>query len=274
MMTGKLIEKSVILVDKPKGPTSFDIVERVSGILGVKKAGHSGTLDPNATGLMLIALGEARKAMPVLFGLDKEYTGTMKLHGDVEAKKLEKAMKPFIGEITQLPPVRSAVARKPRKRKVFEWALLETSERDVEFRVLCQAGTYIRKLAHDLGLKIGCGAHLTELRRMKIGPFLIEKSITLPDLEGMPKNSLRRVLMPLEKALEMIKLPRITIKDEHEKKIRNGSPIRRDFVREIPEGVKEGDYCGIFDEKGGIVCLGKFISKTGTVAKTERVFLT
>jgi H/ACA ribonucleoprotein complex subunit 4 len=273
MKPEKGTNRSVILIDKPPGLTSFETVELVSKILGVKKAGHSGTLDPNATGLLLIALAEARKAMPVLTGLDKEYVGVMRLHGDVADSDLEKALKSFKGEITQVPPVKSAVARKPRKRVVHEMELLGRRGRDVKFRVLCEAGTYIRKIAHDAGQSLGCGAHLVELRRTRVGPFSIENAVTVSELERMPESEVSKVQIGLEHALDMIKLPRIVIKNEYEPQIRNGSPARKDFVKAIPKNIKEGDYAGVFREDGKIISLSRFIGRVGTVAKTDRVFL-
>jgi len=275
MQTENDLLRAVILIDKPAGLTSFDVVELVSGFLLVRKAGHSGTLDPNVTGLLLIALGEARKAMPVLTGLDKEYVGVMRLHGDVKDRELSQALMSFQGEITQVPPVRSAVARRPRKRVVHEIEILETKGRDVKFRVRCEAGTYIRKIAHDVGQSLSCGAHLIELRRTKVGPFSLEKSVTVSELEKMPESKVKKILIPLEHALDMIKLPRIVISNEYEQRIRNGSPVRRDFVRSMPKvaGVKENGYVGIFNEQGSIICLARFIGKGDTLAKTDRVFL-
>jgi H/ACA ribonucleoprotein complex subunit 4 len=269
----KLLHSSVILVDKPAGPTSFDIVERVSKILKVRKAGHSGTLDPNATGLLLIALGEARKAMPVLTGLDKEYVGVMKIHGDVDRKLVEEALKSFEGEITQVPPVRSAVARKPRKRLVHEIEVLERDGRDVKFRVLCEAGTYVRLIAHDAGEKLGCGAHLVELRRTRVGPFSVDDSVALMELGKMSGKKLEKVLMPLEDALERLQLPKLVIKSESEVVVRNGSPVRKDFVKSVTRKPKEGEYIGVFNESGKIVCLASYVGKGDTVAKTDRVLL-
>lgn len=269
----KWSERSVILIDKHSGPTSFDIVEDVSRTLGVKKAGHSGTLDPNATGLLVIALGESRKAMPVLTGLDKEYVGVMLMHGDVDDAKLRNAMKSFGGEITQVPPVRSAVARKPRKRTVHEIELLGMDERKVRFRVLCQAGTYIRKIAHDLGEELGCGAHLLELRRTKVGPFTIDNAITVDRLKVMSASEAKRVLIPLERCLEMIGLPKIAIRNEFEKNIRNGSPLAREFVTSVTKGVCEGGYVGVFNEDGMVICLALFTGNGKNVARPVRVFL-
>lgn len=271
--SGLSLGRSVILIDKPKGPTSFDVVEAVSKELSVKKAGHTGTLDPNATGLLVIALGEARKAMPVLTGLDKEYEGVLLLHGDADLKILKHALVRFKGEITQVPPVRSAVARKARKRVVHDIELLELKGRNVRFRVRCEAGTYIRKIAHDLGQHMGCGAHLVELRRTKVGPFHVKDSISMPELKRAGKGRAVRSMIRLEDALDAIKLPRIMIKDEYEEKIRNGSPIRSEFVNKAPVSLSAGDDAGVFDGSGRIICLAKYVNKAGTVATVSRVFL-
>jgi H/ACA ribonucleoprotein complex subunit 4 len=268
-----VLGRSIILIDKHAGPTSFDIVEAVSRTLGVKKAGHSGTLDPNATGLLVIALGEARKAMPVLSGLDKEYVGAMTMHGDVADSELTNAMKSFEGEITQTPPVRSAVARKPRKRKVHEIDFLGMDGRKARFRVRCEAGTYIRKIAHDLGEALGCGAHLVELRRTKVGPFTVDKSVTVDDLQGMPAPKVRKMLIPLERGLAMIGLPRIVIKGEFEQTVRNGSPVRGEFLIRVPKYSHEGGYAGVFNEDGMVICLATFSGKGGSIARPVRVFL-
>jgi H/ACA ribonucleoprotein complex subunit 4 len=270
-----VLERSVILVDKPPGMTSFDVVEKVSGLLGVRKAGHTGTLDPNATGLLVIALGEARKAMPVLTGLDKEYAGVMRLHADVGESELKKALSAFEGEITQTPPVRSAVARRPRKRTVHATELLGMNGRDARFRVRCQAGTYIRKIAHDLGEKLGCGAHLVELRRTLVGPFRLGDAVPIAELEAADgwRRLPERTIMPLEKALRIIGLPALVIRDEHEPQVRNGSPVREAFVSGMPPGRPEGAYAVVLNGSGKAVCLARFLGSGDSVAKTERVFL-
>ncbi len=268
-----LIRSSVILIDKPKGLTSLEMVRRVSGILGVKKAGHSGTLDPNATGLLLVTLGEARKAMPVLTGLDKEYIATMVLHGDVRKEKVKDVLWSFIGTIKQMPPVKSAVARKERERRVYELEVTEGRRRTIIFRVLCEAGTYIRKIAHDAGEALGCGAHLAELRRTKVGPFSINGAFTVEELERMTPGSFSEILMPLEEALEKVGLPRMVIKDEYEKQIRNGSPVRESFLKERASGSPVSGYVGVYSESHGIVAIARPCSGRGTVAMTERIFL-
>ena len=261
-MNDHILKKGVVLVDKPSGMTSFDVVEKACRVLGISKAGHAGTLDPNVTGLMLIALEEARKAMPVLMGMDKAYVGKMLLHKDVDKKTLEAAFRKFTGEIVQKPPVKSRVARVERTRKIHSLKILKIEGREVGFEVLCEAGTYIRKLVHDIGQSLASGAHMTELRRTKIGPFEIGEAVELSNLSE--KN-----VFPLEKALERVGLGKVVVNDEAIAKIRNGSPVFPDFIIKR-EKAEENQTLGIFDRSGSIIALGK---KAGDKIKTERVFL-
>lgn len=187
----------IVLVDKPHGITSGECVRRVKGILGVERAGHSGSLDGNASGVLLIALGRALKSMPALAGLDKEYEGVVHFHGDFEKDKLKVAAGKFIGKIEQVPPRRSAVARKPRIREIYSLDILKVSGRDVYFRARTQAGTYVRRLATNLGEALGIKAHLKALRRTGIGPF------TLGDCAGL-KGLNKKDIIPVEGVLERI----------------------------------------------------------------------
>jgi len=223
----KALHKGVVLVDKPSGPTSHDVVQMVRKNLGAKKAGHSGTLDPKVTGVMLIALNEATKAVTVLMGMDKEYEGTMHIHEDFDSQKLEKTMKSFVGKIIQTPPVRSAVARRPREREVYIFEILEIRGRDVNFRTRCQAGTYIRKLVSDLGEKLGIGAHMTSLRRTAVGDFKLNECFPV---EKIKKSD----IIPLEEALHRVSLQGIDINKEQYQKIKNGAPIDYNTVIKQP----------------------------------------
>ncbi len=260
-MNSRILRRGVVLVDKPKGMTSFDVVEHVRKTFGIKKAGHTGTLDPNVTGLMLIALEESRKAMPVLMGLDKEYKGKMLLHVNVNKEAIQRTFRKFTGEIVQKPPVRSRVARVERKRKIHSLNILRIRGREITFEVKCEAGTYIRKLVHDIGQRIGCGAHMTELRRTKVGPFSVKESIELEKLSE--KNIVR-----LEKILERIKLKQITVKDHAVPKVRNGSPVFSEWIIKR-DRTKENEIVGIFNKNKEIIALGKSF---GDKVKTDRVF--
>ena len=256
-----ILRRGVVFVDKPKGVTSFDVVERVKEKLDVSKAGHAGTLDPNVTGLMLIALEESRKAMPVLMGLDKEYVGKMVLHREAGRREIEETFREFTGEIVQKPPVRSRVARVERKRKVYSLKILKMQGKEVEFRVLCEAGTYIRKLVHDMGEHMGVGAHMSELRRTKIGPFDLKEAVVLSELSG--KN-----VVKLEEVLERIGLKKVVVEERAIPRIRNGSPVFPEWVVE-GDGVEENEIVGIFDTGGEIIALGRVLRKK---IKTDRVF--
>ncbi|MBU0898972.1 MAG: RNA-guided pseudouridylation complex pseudouridine synthase subunit Cbf5 [Nanoarchaeota archaeon] len=214
----KALHKGVVLVDKPSGPTSHDTVQMVKKKLDVPKAGHVGTLDPKVTGVMLITLNEATKAVPVLMGLDKEYEGTMHIHDDFDEAELRKTMKYFVGKITQLPPVRSAVARRLREREVYSFEILEIRGKDITFRTRCQAGTYVRKLVSDLGEKLGINAHMTSLRRTSIDDFKIKECKTIEKLK-------EKDVIPLEKILKRVKLQEVSIDNEQYQKIKHGAPI-------------------------------------------------
>ena len=283
----ELINLSVVIVDKNSGPTSHQVTQWVRELLGVKKAGHAGTLDPHVTGVLPVALADATKAMPVLMGVDKEYVGVMRLHHDVPIDKIREVVaQNFIGEIVQRPPVKSAVARRFRKRKIYFFDLLEKEGKDVLFKVKCQAGTYIRKLIHQLGEALGVGAHMTELRRTKAGDFSEEEAHSLVEIrdayefwrEGNEKL-LRKILIPVEFAILHVK--RVFVKDSAVDAICHGSPVYPRGIVRIQEGIVRGELIAIYTLKEELVALGiakmaseeMFKAKRGVAIRTDRVFL-
>jgi len=255
--------RGVVLLDKPGNLTSMECVERVKEILQVERTGHSGTLDPKVTGIMLIALSEARKAMPVLIGLRKEYEGTMHIHGDVHKKRIRRTVRDFVGRITQIPPVRSAVVRKAREREIYSFEILRIDGRDLHFRVECESGTYIRKLCHDFGEKLGVGAHMTELRRTKINGFSEKECVSLERLG-------KKDVVPLERILERIGLKRVIVKKESLDRIRNGMPVKGDDIVKTDK-LTENECIGIYC-RSEIVALGLVRDSKEPVIKTDRVF--
>lgn len=281
----ELIKNSVIICDKNSGPTSHQITAWVKEIFQVKRSGHSGTLDPAVTGVLPIALENATKAMPVLMGLDKEYVGVMHLHKEVPEHMLRETVKKFIGKIFQLPPVKSAVARKLREREIKFFDVLEIEGKDVLFKVGCEAGTYIRKLVHDLGIPLG-GAHMTELRRTKVGDFTEDQSHSLLEIkdayefwkEGSEKK-LRKILIPVEFAILHVK--RIFVKDSAINSIVNGSPVYPGGIARIQEGIERGETVAVYSLKEELVALGiskltskeMFERKKGAAVRTDRVFM-
>lgn len=228
--------EGILLIDKPTGMTSHDVVDRVRRKLKMKRIGHAGTLDPMATGLLIILVGKATKVSQYLMSLDKEYEGTIKFgestntqdaDGEVtltrdvpelDDDKLLAAMDEFIGDQYQIPPMFSAkkidgvplyklarkgkeIEREPRFIHVESFELLEYEAPHMEFRVMCSKGTYVRTLAHDLGEKLGCGGHLTELRRTMIDKFDVDESLTLAEFEGLMTGDIPRALKPVYQAV-------------------------------------------------------------------------
>ncbi len=255
--------RSIVLLDKPSGPTSLECAKRVKEIFSAKKAGHAGTLDPGATGVLIIALGEATKAMPVLMNLPKEYEGVMHIHRDFSAQELRKAVKSFTGKIVQKPPVKSAVSRAPREREIYSFKITGISGRDASFRVSCQAGTYVRKLCSDTGEKMGTQAHMKSLRRTRAGPFSLKDCVTMERLDA-------KSLVPIEKAFQRVGLKRILIKEESVQKILNGSPVLKEHVEKSDPGIRAGEHVGIFSGSR-LIALG--VAAGGkSLASTDRVF--
>lgn len=229
----ELLEFSIINIDKPSGPTSFQVDDFIKKTLGLKKTAHFGTLDPKVTGVLPVALSRACKLSNFFMYKDKTYVGTMHLHKDIKLKILQEIIdKEFTGKIKQLPPKRSKVKRAEREREIKKFELLEKNGKDVLFFAEVQAGTYIRKLISDLGDKIG-GAHMTELRRVKAGIFSEEQSINLYDFQkAVEENKIQDILIPAEKAIKEV-LPIIQINNEQViAELLKGKPIHKEDLKE------------------------------------------
>lgn len=240
----KDISYSLINLDKPAGITCNDIDNKVKKILGYKKAGHTGTIDSNYTGVLIICFDEALKAMPLLVGTDKEYEGIMYLHKDIQLKNLRKTIKQkFIGTITQTPPIKSRVARKPRKRKIYSFKILKKDGKNVYFRTKVESGTYIRKLISDIGKELKIGAQLKDLRRTKVGHFSIKDSVKIDNINK---------IIPIEKALKNSK--KVYVRKSSIEKIRHGVPIQQNGILK-KDKTKSGEKVAIF-YKNKLIAIG------------------
>src|SRR5258706_9340179 len=205
----ELTSSCFVLVDKPDGPSSHQVAAWVRDIFGAERAGHAGTLDPNATGLLLIAVGEATKALAVVEGADKRYIGHIAFQHDADPEAVRRLAQEFVGPVLQVPPKKSAVKRVRRVRRIYALSVLEAEPREALVDVSCEAGTYIRTLAHDLGLILGTGANLRDLRRTAVGPFNLADASTLTGLRDAFENAralgreaeLKRLLRPVEDLL-------------------------------------------------------------------------
>jgi len=251
------------LLDKPPGTTSHEIVSYVKKILGLEKAGHSGTLDPGTTGLLPIGLDEGTKIVPVLLMGPKEYVALARLHSHVSSEKLVQVLKEFTGPIYQKPPQRSSVKRQTRIRTIYELELEDQFDRLLLLRTLCESGTYIRKLIYDIGEVLEVGASMIELRRTKVCNFVDETDfVRLHDLvdafqlhkESGNEEKLRRIILPIEMA--MTHIPAITIRDTAIDALCHGAQLALPGIVSIPQNLKKGDLVGIYSLKGEIVGLG------------------
>ena len=220
-------EGQVLLIDKPLDWTSFDAVRKIRNMVGIKKVGHAGTLDPLATGLLIICTGKFTKRINEYMAREKEYTGTITIgavtptfdlesepvnsmdYSGIDKAMLEAATQQFTGTILQVPPIHSAIkingkrvyelARKgqdvqlePRQVTISTFELTDISLPVVSFRVVCSTGTYIRSLANDFGAALGCGGYLSSLRRTRIGEFLVSDAMTIEKAEKMIGDTRRQ----------------------------------------------------------------------------------
>lgn len=271
----ELLDNGLIILDKPRGPTSHQVDSWVKKIFEIKKVGHSGTLDPNATGVLPIGLGNSTKALQFLLLAGKEYVGVMKLHGDVPEKKLFEVCKGFVGEITQLPPVRSAVKRVKRKRRIYYLDVLEVKDRDVLFRVGCESGTYIRTLCVDIGKTLRSGAHLSELRRTRVGHLREEDSVFLQDVkdafvfwkEENNESYLRKLIHPVERILEH--LPKIVVRDSAVDAICHGASLAIPGVVEVDSDIKKGDVVVVLTLKGEGIAVMKSLRTSEEILQKD-----
>jgi tRNA pseudouridine55 synthase len=231
--------EGVLLVDKPQGLTSHDVVYRLRRKLGMKKIGHAGTLDPMATGLLIMLIGKATRISQYLMSTDKVYEGEATFgivtdSQDAEGEVMEtrpvpdlpetavrEAMKGFLGDQYQTPPMHSAikvdgvklyhlarkgeeVEREPRFVRIVSFDLLSFGLPKLSFRLHCTKGTYVRTVAHDLGQKLGCGAHLSALRRTASGKFDLRDALTLDAIEALPLPEIEKRLIPVHAAAPSI----------------------------------------------------------------------
>ena len=262
----QLLNYGIILLDKPPGPTSHETVAWVKRILKLPKIGHSGTLDPQVSGVLPLGLGEATKALGVLLLGPKEYVALGRVHSLPSKEKLTEIINLFKGEIFQKPPQRSAVVRQTRTRAIYEFELIEQKERLLLTRVLCESGTYIRKLYYDIGEILGSGATIIELRRTRVDQFYeSDDLVTLHELanafalweENKDDSRLMKMIKPVEYALSELKS--VMIRDSAVDAMCHGAQLAIPGILKISPNLKKGDLVGIYTQKGEAVALAESI---------------
>ncbi len=285
--TEEIINYGIINVDKPKGPTSHQVSDYVQKILNINKSGHSGTLDPAVTGVLPVALERGTRVVQTLLTAGKEYIAIMHLHQNVEEEKLRDTIKKhFIGKIQQMPPLKSSVKRQLRTRSVYYFDILEIDDKDVLFKVGTEAGTYIRKLIHDLGKKLGTGAHMAELRRTKAGPFDESTLFTLHELtdayhfykEEQNDKFLRKAIQPIENGVKH--LPKVWVFDTTIESICHGVDLKVPGISKLNDKISKEDVVAIMSLKDELVALGiskmssdEMLGEKGIAVQTEKVFM-
>lgn len=269
----------LLLIDKPQGITSHDIVRRVRRKLGIRRIGHGGTLDPLATGLVPVAVGDATRLLEFFSDSDKGYAATMRLgvttdsqdaEGTVVATgdwlsltcaEVETAIGALQGEIDQVPPMFSALKQngvplyrlarqgmevdRPSRRVTIRSITMTACELpDVSFDVICSKGTYVRTLAHDIGQALGCGAHLTALHRFRHGPYVVAQAVPLETFEAAPLDKAFGMMVPLIEIMAF--LPLVRVADTAVPRLLNGVPPRTEEA-DLPTGCSEGDLLRLTD---------------------------
>ena len=282
-------QNNVVNLFKPSGPTSFDMVWSVRKILGVKKAGHIGTLDPIADGVLPICLNRSTRIIQFLSSLQKTYRATLELGSETDTQdatgrvistndpslineaKMKQVFQAFVGEQDQVPPMYSAkkkngiplyklarnginIHRDPVKIVVYSIDFIKKERNQVIFEVRCSSGTYIRTLSHDIGKKLGCCAHMVRLTRTKVGLFSMGSTVTLEELKTAHKEgSLSRKLLHLEEVLNF--LPTVRVKEEYLKSISHGVALSKCFLEALPDRFEPGHYFRVLGSNDKILAV-------------------
>ncbi|MBI5797974.1 RNA-guided pseudouridylation complex pseudouridine synthase subunit Cbf5 [Candidatus Woesearchaeota archaeon] len=257
----ELLNYGLIILNKPQGPTSHQVTDTVKQILHLEKAGHSGTLDPNVTGALVIALGKSTRVVEALLKAGKEYVCLMHIHEPVEEKKIRDAFKDFLGKIQQMPPMKSAVKRQLRTREIYYLDILEIQGQDVLFRVGCQAGTYIRTICVDMGRRLETKAHMQELVRTKVSTFTDQEWISLHDLkdawvayEEGNDAVLKQIIHPIERAVDHMK--KLWLIDTAVDTICHGAFLSVPGIAKLESDIELNDQVALLTVKGELVAIG------------------
>ncbi len=270
------INHGIVNLDKPSGPTSHEIDSWVKKILKVEKTGHGGTLDPKVTGVLPVGMDHATRVIQMLLGADKEYVCLMRLHGEVSERKIRDILQEFQGKIFQTPPIKSAVKRELRVRKIYYINVLEIESKDVLFKIGCEGGTYIRKYCHDVGEALGTGAHMAELRRTRSGPFKEDSLVTLQDLtdayhiwgEDGDETLLRNCICPMETAVG--DLSKIYIRDSAVDALCHGADLAAGGIISIQDSINKGDTVAVMTLKGELVAAGESLKTSKEIFRASK----
>lgn len=273
-----LLDYGLILIDKPAGPSSHEIVAWIKKILCIQSAGHSGTLDPGVTGLLPVGLGEGTKALSVLLLGPKEYYTLARMHSHISEDRLQSLIAKFTGDIFQRPPQRSSVKRATRIRTIYEFQKLEQYDRLVLLRILCQAGTYIRKVIYDVGEVLGPGATMIELRRTIVSN-LTERNYEFTKLHDLAdgfqiykeKNDdkkLRRLIRPIELCLEGLR--GVVVRDTAVDALCHGAQLAVPGIVAVARDLAPNQLVGLYTMKGEVIGLAESLMSIHDIQENDK----
>ncbi|MBR6697796.1 MAG: tRNA pseudouridine(55) synthase TruB [Lachnospiraceae bacterium] len=283
----------IINIYKEKNFTSHDVVAKLRGILKIRKIGHTGTLDPDAVGVLPICINRATKVCDMLTDKDKVYetvmllgvtTDTQDTSGEILLEKevtaneeeVKAVINTFVGEYAQIPPMYSAlkvngkklyelaregieIERKARNVTIYSIEILEVSLPRVRMRVHCSKGTYIRTLCHDIGIKLNCGACMEELKRTKVSIFDIKDAYTLAEVETIMKDGkIEEIIMPIDKIFCEYK--KLSILEQYDKLVYNGNKFKENCIEE-KYTFSQSEQCRVYDSKGEFVGVYEYVEK-------------
>ncbi len=285
MEVEELLEDGIIIIDKPPGQTSHEITSFVKKILGVKRSGHAGTLDPQVSGVLPVAIGRATKLIGYIAGKTKTYVGIIKFRDEkISDERIKELFEEFTGEITQTPPKISAVRKVPRKRFVYYIKFLERKERLVLFEAKVDAGTYIRTLCEGIGKKCG-GARMEELRRISVGRITEKEAVTMQGLiDAMwlwkEKKNPKELLRILKKPEDYIDAKKVIVRENAVESLLSGAQLMAPGLKDA-EDIKKDETVALYSESGKFIGMGKALfdkeemleKKKGKVVKIERIHL-
>jgi predicted rRNA pseudouridine synthase len=262
----------IIVIDKPRGPSSHQVAAWVGKMLGCQ-VGHAGTLDPQVSGVLLVMLGNAVRLAPLLLQHDKEYVCLMRLHGDVDKTRIDQIGVEFTGRLYQRPPRKSAVKRVLRIRTIQKLDILDTQGRLILFRIQCDAGTYVRSLCHHMGLALGVGAHMVELRRTRSGAFSENEMHSLHELQDAciaakagDSSAISSMILSVDAAVP--DLPTVIVRDTAVDALCHGAVLAGVGVIRCDE-FKKDQTVAVLSQKKEFICLGKALVSSGSFKAGE-----
>ena len=252
-----------ILLDKPPGPTSHQIASWVRDLLGLERLGHGGTLDPFATGVLPLMAGKSMKLTKGILKTDKTYIAVLKFAQETNAETLNDVIDKLTGRIYNVPPEISAVKVQVRTRKIYSFELIESTSKQAIVKIACEAGTYIRTIARDMGLLLGYNVELKELRRENSGRFNLMDCVTLQEIadavwlwkECDNSTALEKIIHPTEKLL--LDKPYIIVKDSAASALCHGAPLLRPGLIEVSDKLSSGLEVAAFTSKNEVVGIVK-----------------